>query len=93
MTITRLKYLILTAAASLLALCTIPASAQYDQQINVEGEYVPEYINHDRIGLFPRPLKLSAEESSLDYSTQGVAANFTPQALPIEATVWGAIRD
>ena len=93
MTITRSKYLILTAAASLLALCAIPASAQYDQQINVEGEYVPEYINHDRIGLFPRPLKLSAEESSLDYSTQGVAANFTPQALPIEATVWGAIRD
>ncbi|MGN0236926.1 MAG: hypothetical protein ACI4AK_02400 [Lepagella sp.] len=93
MTITRSKYLILTAVATLLALTAIPASAQYDQQINVEGEYVPEYINHDRIGLFPRPLKLTAEESQLDYSTLGVAANFNPQALPIEATAWGATRD
>ena len=69
------------------------AFAQYDQNIAVEGKYVPEYIDHDRIGIFPKPLKFSLDKSSLQYSFAGIDANFTPQAIPIQATGWRSTQD
>lgn len=69
------------------------ASAQYDQSIAVEGKYVPEYITHERIGMFPKPVRFDLEKSSLQYSMGGVDANFTPQAVPIQATGWQSTRD
>lgn len=76
----------------LLAGAALPAAAQYDQDINVEGKYVPEYIQHDRIGLFPRPVRFEAAKSSLSYSLAGVDADFTPQAVPAPATGWRTLR-
>lgn len=70
----------------------IQVSAQYDQNINVEGKYVPEYINHDRIGLFPEPIKFPAQESELNYSQTGVNADFEPQLVPLQATGWNSTR-
>lgn len=77
----------------LLALASLPAFAQYDQDIAVEGKYVPEYINHDRIGIFPKPIKFSLEKSTLEYSLGGTNADFTPLAVPIQATGWKSTRD
>lgn len=57
------------------------AMAQYDQDISVEGKYVPEFIARDRIGLFPKPVKFPMETSSLSYSLTGVPADFTPEAV------------
>lgn len=71
----------------------LPAFGQYDQSIAVEGKYVPEYIQHDRIGIFPRPVKFSLDKSSLNYSLLGVNADFTPQAIPIQATGWRSSRN
>lgn len=76
----------------LIAAASLPAAAQYDQDINVEGKYVPEIINHDRIGLFPRPVRFPLEKSTLDYSLSGVNADFHPQLVPISATGWNASR-
>lgn len=72
--------------------CIAPALAQYDQSIQVEGKYTPEYINHDRIGVFPKPVRFAMEKSKLDYSLQGVNADFTPNAVPIQATGWQTTR-
>lgn len=70
----------------------LQVSAQYDQNINVEGKYVPEYINHDRLGLFPEPIKFPAQESELNYSLTGVNADFEPQLVPLQATGWKSTR-
>lgn len=67
--------------------------AQYDQSFSVEGKYVPEYINHDRIGVFPKQVRFPLEKSSLEYSLQGVNADFTPNAIPIQATGWQINHD
>lgn len=81
------SFLILFAATSLTAF------AQYDQDIAVEGKYTPEYINHDRIGTFPKPIRFPLEKSTLQYSLSGINADFTPQAVPIQATGWKSTRD
>lgn len=81
-----ISILLLTAAA-------VPAAAQYDQDIHVEGKYVPEYIDHDRIGLFPKPVKFMHEKSELTYYMTGVNAAFQPRIVPMQATSWGARRD
>ena len=78
--------LILAAAAAL------PAAAQYDQTIQVEGTYTPEVIQRDRISVFPQREKFSVETSPLDFSTTGVNSAFVPQALPLPATGWRDIR-
>lgn len=84
------KFSLAIASAAFFAL---PIMAQYDQNFNVEGKYVPEYINHDRIGLFPKPVRFPLEKSALRYSLQGVNADFTPQAVPIQATGWNISHD
>ena len=83
----------LTTLAICLAASVLPVLAQYDQNIAVEGEYVPEFINHDRIGVFPRPVSFPLEKSALPYSFAGVNANFTPQAVPMQAMAWNSTRD
>lgn len=83
------RNILLTALA---AICPAIASAQYDQEINVDGKYLPEYIDRDRISIFPVPLRPEVAQSSLQYSTAGVVADFTPQAIPIPATGWRASR-
>ena len=80
-------------SALLLASVAFPVCAQYDQDIDVEGKYVPEYIRHDRLGLFPKPIKFPLEKSTLEYALGGVDADFTPLAVPIQATAWNAVRD
>lgn len=70
----------------------IPVFAQYDQSISVDGKYVPEYINHDRIGVFPKPVRFSLDKSTLQYSMAGTSADFTPQAVPVQATAWNSTR-
>ncbi|MCM1368751.1 MAG: hypothetical protein NC204_00065 [Candidatus Amulumruptor caecigallinarius] len=75
-------------AIIMLAGLAAAASAQYDQTVAVEGKYVPEIISSDRLGMFPKPVRFAAAESSLDYSLGGVVANFTPNALPLPATGW-----
>lgn len=70
----------------------LPAAAQYDQDINVEGKYVPEYINHDRIGLFPKPVRFDTQQSELSYYLKGVNAQFEPQLVPLQATGWRTSR-
>lgn len=79
--------------ALLLGSLAFPAAAQYDQDIEVEGKYVPEYIRHDRIGLFPKPVRFQLAKSSLEYALGGVTADFTPLAVPVQATAWNATRD
>lgn len=81
------------AALAALALAASPAAAQYDQDIEVEGKYVPEFIPRDRVGLFPRQMSFSLGESTLDYSLGGVHADFIPQAIPLPATGWKDFRD
>lgn len=76
----------------LLAAPAFQSWAQYDQDINVEGKYVPEFIPQDRIGVFPRPVRFSLEKSTLDYSLTGVHADFTPQAIPVPVTGWKDTR-
>lgn len=76
----------------LLASASLPMTAQYDQDISVEGKYVPEFIPRDRIGQFPKPVKFPAGKSTLDYSLGGVNADFLPQAIPIQATGWRDTR-
>lgn len=64
------------------------AFAQYDQNVNVEGYYVPEFIPKDRIGKFPVPARPSLDPSSLSFFTDDVIADFKPQAIQIPATAW-----
>lgn len=78
----------------LFSLLAVPyAKAQYDQNIAVEGKYVPDYIDHDRIGIFPQPVRFSLEKSTLEYSLSGTNADFTPMAVPIQATGWQTTRN
>lgn len=77
----------------LASIIPFPVLAQYDQDIAVEGKYVPEYINHDRIGIFPKPVRFPLEKSNLQYSLEGVNADFLPKAVPIQATGWNINHD
>ena len=85
----KIKKLILLLPSVLAAFASF---GQYDQNIAVEGRYLPEYVDHDRIGLFPKPLRLTIDNSSLEYSLTGVNANFRPQAVPLQATGWETLR-
>ena len=66
--------------------------AQYDQDISVEGRYVPEYIARDRIGMYPRTVRPEVTQSALNYSMGGVDAEFVPHAIPAVVTGWQDAR-
>lgn len=78
------------ALAALLGSCS--AYAQYNQNIAVDGTYIPEIIPAERLGLYPQAVKFSMESAPLQYSLQGVDASFAPQALPLPATGWQSNR-
>lgn len=91
MAISKFNIQALMAGAMLCSAAT--AMAQYDQDINVEGKYVPEYIGHDRIGLFPKPMKLETRQSELPFSLTGVNADLEPALVPLQASGWNTLRD
>lgn len=70
----------------------IPAQAQFNQQIAVDGRYVPEIIPIDRINSFPRRERFELSNAPLAYDTQGVAAAFAPQLVHTVATGWRSTR-
>lgn len=84
------KHIYMTAL--LLAGVSPALMAQYDQDISVEGKYVPEYVARDRIGMWPVALRPEVRKSTLDYSLGGVDANFVPHAVPTAVTGWNDTR-
>lgn len=78
--------------SALLAAAWLPASAQYNQSISVEGKYVPEVFRLDRINTFPKAVKFSLESRPLSYDSKSVPAAFAPRLLPLPATGWRADR-
>lgn len=79
-------------AKAMVAAFALPAMAQYNQDITVEGRYVPEFIPRDRIALFPEAVRFGVDNSVLQYSLPGVTVDFLPEAIPIPATPWRATR-
>ena len=79
-------------AVAVVAAMTATATAQYDQDISVEGKYVPEYVSRERIGLWPERIRLEVSHSGLEYSLAGVDAAFVPHAVPTVATGWNDTR-
>lgn len=73
---------------ALFAVSSIGAFAQYNPTVNVEGDYKPDYIPQERINRFPQRQKFSNIEGRLDFDTNGVITQFTPTAIPMEATGW-----
>lgn len=71
--------------------CTY-AAAQFNQQIAVDGKYIPEIIRLDRINTYPLAQRFSLDAKSLDYDTKGVAAAFAPGLIQMEATGWRDIH-
>lgn len=72
----------------ILAAAAIPAAAQYNQSINVEGKYIPEIFRIDRINSFPKAVKFSLDTRPLAYDSKSVAAAFAPRLMPLPATGW-----
>lgn len=78
---------------TLLTLGALPAAAQYNPTIEVEGKYKPDVIIQDRVNMFPERLKMTPTDSRLSYDTEGVVTDFTPFGVPMEATGWKATRN
>ncbi len=81
------------SAAVISILAVAPASAQFNQSINVEGKYVPEIFRIDRINSLPQHVRFSLDKTPLAYDAKGVPAAFAPFALPMPATGWNATRE
>ena len=64
---------------------SLAASAQFHQQIDVEGKYVPDIIRVDRINTFPKALRQTLLSQPLEYEQGGVAASFRPSLLAMPA--------
>lgn len=62
------------------------------ESVTVEGRYQPEVIAADRISVLPTALTLKVPDSPMSYDRNGVIAAFAPDALPMEATGWRAIK-
>lgn len=74
------------AAAVLMYPC---GRAQYDQNISVEGKYIPVKVDRDRLGVFPRPVKAEIGSEPLPWDMAGTVAGFTPRAVPMAVSAWG----
>lgn len=75
------------------AVISSSANAQnLSESVTVEGKYKPEFISADRLAILPNILTLKAPESSLNYDRIGMPANFSPDALSMPATGWGASK-
>ncbi|MDE7413270.1 MAG: TonB-dependent receptor [Muribaculaceae bacterium] len=77
---------------SLAILGSLPAAAQFDQTISVEGRYTPEVIRLDRINTFPRQEKFALETTPLSYDAKGIPAAFAPKLYSMSATGWRDTR-
>lgn len=62
------------------------------ESVTVEGRYQPDVIAADRISVLPTALMLKVPDSPMSYDRNGVMAAFAPDALPMEATGWRAIK-
>lgn len=82
-----------TILALTVAAISLHTYAQFDQTILVEGKYIPEVINRERVGTFPQPIYFPLEAASLQYNLASVNADFAPTAIPIPASTWRAARD
>lgn len=82
------KRYIFPSILSLSFIASLPASAQFDQSISVEGKYVPEVIRLDRINAFPRQEKFELETSPLSYDSNGVPACFGQSIYTLPAMGW-----
>ncbi len=76
-----------------IAMTAIGASAQYNPTINVDGSYKPEIIIQDRINTYPQRERLGILDSRLEFDTEGVITDFTPQGVPMPATGWNIDRE
>lgn len=63
-----------------------------EESLTVEGKYTPEVIAADRLSVLPSVMSLAAPASSLGYELEGVAANFSPDALAMPATGWRSTK-
>ncbi|MDE7466157.1 MAG: TonB-dependent receptor [Muribaculaceae bacterium] len=81
-----------SAPALVLALGVVPAAAQFDQTINVEGKYTPQIIRLDRINTFPRQERFPLETAPLPYDAAGLVTPFSPTLSSMPATGWRASR-
>ncbi|MDE7116746.1 MAG: hypothetical protein K2O56_10020 [Muribaculaceae bacterium] len=79
--------------SAIAAVSVLPAAAQYNQSISVDGKYVPEVFRLDRINSFPRQVKFSLETNPLSYDGRSVPAAFAPSLLPLPATGWRDTRE
>lgn len=75
------------------AVSVLPAAAQYNQSMSVDGKYVPEVFRLDRINSFPKQVKFSLETNPLSYDGRSVPAAFAPSLLPLPATGWRDTRE
>ena len=63
-----------------------------EESLTVEGKYTPEVIAADRLSVLPSVMSLTAPASRLGYELEGVAANFSPDALAMPATGWRSTK-
>ncbi len=73
-------------------LLSLPAAAQFNQSISVEGKYVPEIFRLDRINTFPKAVRFTLESTPLSYDSKSVPTSFAPTLLPLPATGWRDTR-
>lgn len=78
---------------SILLASSLTTFAQLHGAVAVEGEYAPEIIEVERIGIFPSAVKLEAPVASLDFDRRGVVADFAPRLYTMGFTGWKALRD
>ncbi|MBD5291200.1 MAG: hypothetical protein HDS24_03895 [Bacteroides sp.] len=69
---------------------SLPLHAQFDQTIEVSGEYIPEVIDHNPLSTFPPAIKFPLSSATLDYDLDPVTADFAPRAVSLSATEWNA---
>ena len=80
--------------ASMLSLAAVmPLCAQeLHERLEVEGQYEYDKLPAHRLDRLPQFERFQAADSKLEYSTNGVPADFSPSAPDALATVWGAER-
>ena len=76
------------AALFIAGLYSFPVMPQFHESIEVEGNYDPEVILHEKINLLPSnpPFNLAIPE--MTFEENGVETDFTPQLYPMPATGW-----
>lgn len=78
--------------ATLVSASAANAVAQLNEQISVDGRYIPEIITVDKIYSFPARPALTMKSTPLEFDLDGVITDYPPQALTMPALAWGARR-